>query len=265
MSREITQYQDALVDRMPQIRSLLPERMDDKRFCRLAMGMIERTPKLQKCTPQSFVLAVMGVAELGLEPTLGMVYIIPYGTKATLQIGYQGMIQLARNSGDVLDIYAEIVREGDEFEAVYGTSRALSHRKTASKDAKITHVYAVAKLKGADPAFIVLDRADVEKRRAVSKAANSSDGPWKNWKEEMFKKTAIRALFKTLPKSTEMQRAAVLDDEGVMGRQASVGIIDVLPAAKPWDTPEPEKDAEGFVHTDEPEPEQGDTKKGELV
>jgi len=244
----MVQYQEALVSRLPQIRSLLPERMDDKRFCRLAMMMVERVPKLRNCTPQSFVLAVMGIAELGLEPTLGMVYVIPYGSKATLQIGYQGMIQLARNSGEVLDIYAEVVRDGDEFSALYGTTRSITHFKTGPKDGKITHVYAVAKLRHGEPAYVVLDREDVEKRRAVSKTGNSSDSPWVLWEEEMWQKTAIRALFKTLPKSTEMQRAAVIDDDGAMGRDTQAITVDAVPVAKPWDDPE------GYMHTDEPEP-----------
>jgi len=248
VSTEIVQYQDALATRMPQIRSLLPERMDAKRFCRLAMMMVERVPKLQNCTTSSFVLAVMGIAELGLEPTLGMVYVVPYGTKATLQIGYQGMIQLARNSGDVVDIYAETVREGDEFTVLYGTAREISHFKTGPKDAPFTHVYAVAKLRHGDPAFIVLDREDVIKRRAVSKTGGSSDSPWTQWEEEMWKKTAIRSLFKTLPKSTEMQRAAVIDDDGAMGMQTQT--LEAVPVAKPWDT----TDSSGYVHSDEPEP-----------
>jgi len=242
MSREIAQFQGALVQRMTQIESVLPANMDAKRFCRIATGLVERNPVLQKCTPASFALAVLGIAELGLEPILGMVYVIPYGTTATLQIGYQGMIQLARNTGDVLDIYAEVVRDGDAFDVVYGMNRNLTHSKTADKDAAFTHVYAVAKLKGTDPTFVVLDRDDVMKRRNVSKTGGSSSSPWKGWEEEMWKKTAIRALFKMLPKSTEMAKAAVMDDDGAMGRQTRVIDVDAAPAPKPWDNPQTEGD-----------------------
>jgi len=270
MSREIAQFQAALVQRLPQIESVLPANMDAKRFCRIATGLVERNPKIQQCTPASFALSVLGIAELGLEPTLGMVYVIPYKSTATLQIGYQGMIQLARNSGDVLDIYAVVVREGDEFEATYGTQRSLTHRKTAPKEAPFTHVYAVAKLRDTEPTFVVLDREDVEKRRKVSKTGDSSSSPWVQWPEEMWKKTGIRALFKMLPKSTEMLRAGVMDDDGAMGRQTQVIDVDAAPAPKPWDGPAP-VDNEDFIPVDgddpdEPPHEDPETKKkGGLV
>ena len=273
MSREIAQFQGALVQRLPQIEAVLPANMGGKRFCRIATGLVERNPALQNTTPASFALAVLGIAELGLEPTLGMVYVIPYKTTATLQIGYQGMIQLARNSGDVLDIYAEVVREGDEFDVTYGTQRSLTHRKTAPKDAPFTHVYAVAKLRGTDPAFVVLDREDVKKRQKVSKTGGSPSSPWAQWPEEMWRKTTVRALFKMLPKSTEMNRAAIMDDDGAMGRQTQVIDVEAKPAPKPWDGPEPTEN-DDFIFEDgddpdepphekpEPEPE---TKKRGLV
>ena len=268
MSREIAQFQGALVKRLPQIESVLPANMDARRFCRIATGLVERNPALQKCTPASFALAVLGIAELGLEPVLGMVYVIPYKATATLQIGYQGMIQLARNTGDVLDIYAMVVREGDEFAVKYGIHRDLKHVPKADKKAEFTHVYAVAKLKGTDPTFVVLDRDDVEKRRRVSKTSHSTASPWHDWEEEMWKKTAIRALFKMLPKSTEMQRAAIMDDDGAMGRQTRIIDVEATPAPKPWDGPTPTENEE-FIPTDEPEPEDNaatdDGKNGGLV
>jgi len=146
MSRDIVQFTQALVPRMSQVEALLPKGMSAKRFCRMAVSQIERSEKLQECTPRSFAMAVMACAELGLEPLLGMAYIIPYKTTATLQIGYQGMIQLARNSGEVMDIYAEVVRENDTFRQTLGTSRSILHEPADGDRGAMIGVYAVAKL-----------------------------------------------------------------------------------------------------------------------
>ena len=214
---QVTVYQKrdfaaVMQQKMTQIESLLPEGMDAARFVRMSLQWLDKSPALAKTTPASFALAVMGAAEMGLQPLLGLVYPIPYGDQTTLQIGYQGMIELSRRSGKVLDIWAEVVLEGDEFEVEYGLHRDLTHKPTAPRDGKgkVVAAYACAKLAGtAEPAFVVLSVEEIEKRRKVGRAGNI----WRDWYEEMCKKTAIRALWKMLPKSTEMMVAMETEDK----------------------------------------------------
>jgi recombination protein RecT len=210
----------------------------------MAVGLVERNDKLRECSPRSFALAVMACAELGLEPSLGQVYVIPYKETATLQIGFQGMIQIAMNSGLVQAIWADVVREGDIFTETHGTHRGFVHQKTGPKDGKITHAYAVAVMKGTNErSYVVLDRDDIEKRKAVSKTAGFNDGPWQLWPVEMCKKTAIRALYKMLPKSTQMLAAGQYDDDGTMGQQTRPISVPCESVAVPWeDTEEPKDD-----------------------
>jgi recombination protein RecT len=245
-----------------QLCSILPEGMDPARFTRTALNLIQkdRTGKLAQCTPSSFALSVMAAAELGLELLLGMAYIIPYRNKkkqnvmeANFQIGYQGMIELARRSGRVHDIWAEVVREGDEFDVLHGTTKTIRHVKTAPEEAPLSHVYACAVLAGSPViTSVVLTRRDVERRKAVSKTATYEDSFWTSWEEEMWKKTAIRALYKLLPKSTKMILAETADNQLEDGEQVRPQTIDLegfaasMPAPEPWDTapPDPAKVAE---------------------
>jgi len=243
MSREIVMFEQALATSMRKIESVLPDGMNSRRFCRMAIGQVERTPALRSCTPQSFALAVMGCAELGLEPALGMAYIVPFKETATLIIGYQGMIQLARNSGQVLDIWANVVREGDDFEVTQGTERRLHHVERPGDgedvDARgITHAYACAVLKGTDrTAFLVMTRSEIDKRMAVSKSAHLDGSVAQAWGKEYCQKTVVRAFFKYLPKSTQMQAAAIMDDDGAMGKQTRPMSVPARPEPLPWEQP----------------------------
>jgi len=238
MATEVVVFEKALASRFRQIESLLPERMDAARFCRMAAGWLDKNDDLRKCTPQSFALAVMGAAELGLEPILGQVYIVPYGSKATLQIGYRGLLTLVRRAGQVKDVWAETVAEGDEFTVLHGTDRSLTHRKIAPDTAPLTHAYAVARLKGVEaPSFHVMTRAEIEKRRKCGKGSDGASSPWRQWEREMWLKTALKGLCRTLDMSTELALAIEQDSRGEMGEQPQITRERVNPESLfPWES-----------------------------
>ncbi|SUB64025.1 P33 [Plesiomonas shigelloides] len=204
-----------------QIAAALPRHMAPERMIRIITTEIRKTPKLATCDVQSFIGAVVQCSQLGLEPGggLGHAYLLPFGNgkaesgkpNVQLIIGYRGMIDLARRSGQIVSISSRIVREGDQFHYEYGLNETLKHVPGDNESAPITHVYAVAKLKDGGTQFEVMSFNEIEKIRGQSKAGN--DGPWiKHW-EEMAKKTVIRRLFKYLPVSIEMQRAVILDEK----------------------------------------------------
>lgn len=219
-----------------QIQRALPRHVTPERMGRIVMTALRSTPKLAQCTPDSFLGCVMQTAQLGLEPNtpLGHSYLIPRNNRktgtveCTVIVGYQGMIDLAQRSGRVSGIYAHAVREGDVFEYALGLEPTLRHVPDDAADREdkpITHVYAVARLKDADPVFVVLSRAQIAKRRGRSQAGNS--GPWQTDFEAMCLKTAIRALWRWMPKSSEMARTEALEVSADLGsRQAFDPAID---------------------------------------
>lgn len=209
----------------------LPKHMTADRLARIATTEIRKVPKLAACDQASFLGAIMQCAQLGLEPggALGHAYLIPFdkrkkingrwetvSTEAQLIIGYRGMIDLARRSGQILSISARTVHVNDKFSYSYGLEETLEHSPCETGDrGKLTHVYAVARLKDGGVQFEVMSRADVEKVRALSKAGSS--GPWVDHFDEMAKKTVIRRLFKYLPVSIELQKAVVMDERAEAG------------------------------------------------
>lgn len=219
----------ALLDKLkPELARALPKHVTIDRMSRIVLTAIRVNPKLAECEPASFFGAVMTLAQLGLEPNtpLGHAYLIPFRnnkrnvTECQVIIGYQGMMDLARRSGVVTTMNANAVRAGDEFSYALGTRRVVNHVPSDRPDResqKITHVYAVAWIKGStEPEFEVLPISQVEARRARSRAANN--GPWVTDYEAMCLKTAMRALWRWLPKSAEMARSEAFEVASDTGR-----------------------------------------------
>ena len=200
------------------IQEALPAHIPVDRFLRIAVTSLRRVPKLAATTPASFLACLLQAASVGLEvdTPVAHAHLIPYGNECTLVIGYRGLLHLARQSGSVSSVYAQVVHAGDEFREEYGLEPRLVHVPHADGDtafvggkilftgANVTHAYAVAVVDG-HPQFVVLSRKDLDSIRSQSKAA--SNGPWATHPEEMFRKTALRRLCKTLPLSAQVMQA----------------------------------------------------------
>jgi recombination protein RecT len=214
-----------------EIARALPRHMTADRMARIALTECRKNPALMKCDPATLFGAVIQCAQLGLEPggALGHAYLIPFENRkrgtmdAQFIIGYRGMLDLARRSGQIVSISAREVREKDKFAYRYGTDEFIEHVPAGGERGELTHVYAVARLKDGGVQFEVLTRAEIERIRDASQGYkmavkfNRTDSPWVTHFTEMAKKTAIRRLFKYLPVSIELQRAVALDEAGEEG------------------------------------------------
>ena len=163
-------------------------------------------------------------------------------------IGYRGMMDLARRSGQVKRITARVVRKGDKFDYAYGLDERLTHTPDEAASGDITHVYAFVELIEGYKDFDVMSRAEVEAVRKRSKAGG--DGPWVTDYGEMAKKTVIRRLLKRIPSSTELQQALTLQDLAESGKsQGNEAVIgkDVLEDVQWVDLPAEPTATEGLA------------------
>ena len=200
------------------IEAVLPRHINADRMLKVALGAIRQVPKLMECTVESLFGAVIQCAQLGLEPNtpMGFAHLIPYQnrkanrTDVQVIIGYRGLIDLARRSGQIVSIAAHAVYDRDDFEFAYGLDEQLVHRPAMGERGEILAFYAVAKLVGGGHAFEVMSRADVDRIKA-STQSRGEYGPWKTNYEEMGRKTVTRRLFKYLPTSIEVAVASTLD------------------------------------------------------
>lgn len=192
----------------------LANNIDSDKFLRVALTEIRKNKALAEASIPSLLGALMASAQLGLEPggPLGHAYLIPYKKEVQLVVGYKGMEQLAYRSGLVSSINAHVVREGDEFDFKLGTSAYIDHKPKGGVGRPVTHAYCVARLVTGGEVFVVLFKEDIDRRRAASPSGSSTKSPWSTDYDEMARKSAIRAIFRDLPASTETHRALGYDE-----------------------------------------------------
>ena len=211
-----------------QMEMALPKHLTADRLLRVVMTSIQKTPKLMECTPQSLLACVMTCAQLGLEPDqfLGQAYLVPFkdtkknATICTLIPGYRGYIALARRSGEMQTVSAQVVYSNDDFKIQYGINDTLEHTPAMNGDrGDPVGAYCIFKYKDGGYSFDFLPVSEIEKVRKRSKAA--SDGPWVTDWDEMAKKTVIKRHAKLAPLSVEFQRAVALEERANLGESQS--------------------------------------------
>lgn len=200
---------DYLKAMMPAIESVLPKHVTADRMTRIALNVIRTNPKLLACDINSLMGGVMEAAKLGLEPGLmGQCYLIPFENRkqqrveAQFIIGYKGLIDLVRRSGQVSTIEARTVYENDEFDYSYGLDDKLTHKPALKDKGAPIAYYAIAKMKDGGYSFLVMSHQEAEQYR--DKYAKSKNyGPWKDEFDAMARKSVLRQLIKYLPISVE--------------------------------------------------------------
>lgn len=219
--------------------AVLPKHVGADRMLKIALGALRTTPKLMQCSVESLMGAVVQCSQLGLEPNtpLGHAYLIPFDnkrkgiTEVQIVLGYKGLIDLARRSGQIVSIAAHEVCANDEFTYAYGLDEQLVHKPALGERGPVIAFYAVAKLQGGGHAFEVMSAHQINEIRDASQnykfAKDKSSTVWGQHYAEMGRKTVLRRLFKYLPVSIEVAQASALDELSMAGRgQALDSVLD---------------------------------------
>ena len=195
-----------------------------ERIIQLAV-LATSNPKIAQCDLRTIVGALMEVTTLGFEPinSLNQCALIPYHdrknnrTVLTVQIMYQGYIDLAYRSGILTSIYGDVVREGDKIEFEKGTNGAIRHVPSpTSWDQQISYAYVVAHLNNGGMGFEIWPiQKIISHRNRYARGHDKADSPWKTAFDQMAMKTVLKQLMKFLPKSVEFRRAETIDNNSI--------------------------------------------------
>jgi len=191
-----------------------------------ALLSIAMNKNLKDCTPESVIKAGIEIVELGLNPNpkLGLAYVVPYGGKAVLQIGYKGWINLGYRNGWIFR--AVPVYDVDEFEIKFNglfddinfkpneEERNEEDSEWVFKHLKGVLVFAMDSKKMAFSEFVPFKK--LEKLRLKSPTQKNKDklsDVWAEWAEEMYKAKALKYVITRLPVADEILEAKTKEDE----------------------------------------------------
>jgi len=207
----------ALTKFRPVFSKLLAETgISDETFMATIAQAYRSTPKLDQCDISSVLGAGLRCAQLGLTPNdpRNLAWIIPRGREASFQLGYGGIMELARRAAPGLRFDGRPVYPKDEFDLDYGKVEPLTHRPNLTdRGGDPIAWYVRAIFPDGSVQIQVLNRDDVEYHRGFSKMGNA--GMWKTSYDAAALKSCVVAMKRWLPASPQLATAIESDGETI--------------------------------------------------
>lgn len=204
-------------DTAQQLQMVLPKHIGVEKFQRVVMTAVSKNQDLIGADRSSLLNSCIECATDGLMPNGKEAALVIFNTNSAAKgqpkkwvkkVQYMPMIagiyKLARNSGELKILYADIVYQNDIFVYEKGFDVKCEHKPNLGDPGNIRGVYAVAETKDGTRYADYMPVLEVEKVRATSKTKDF--GPWKEFWSEMAKKTVVRRLSKVLPLTPEIER-----------------------------------------------------------
>lgn len=189
-----------------------------ERFANVVLNSMRRTPDLAACSASSLIHCIGICAELGLEPggQLGHAYLVPFGQKCEIIIGYRGYLHLMYRNGSLKDAEAHVVYDNEvksgDFALVRGMATELRHVvRFGAKKTQPVGVYCVLRFANGGVHVEPMEWEEVMKIKGRSRA--SKNGPWVTDELEMAKKTVLRRAAKWAPTGQDDDISKAMDND----------------------------------------------------
>lgn len=187
-------------------------------FTTSLINVVNSNYQLKKADANSVIASALVAASLDLpvNPSLGYMYIIPYGNTAQPQIGYKGYIQLAQRSGQYKHLNAIPVYEG-ELKSWNPLTEEVEYEPKQDRDTNeqpIGYLGYMELLNGFSKTVYWTHKQIDDHRKEFSKSGgkDTPKGVWKDHYDAMALKTVLRNLLtKWGPMTVDMQSADMAD------------------------------------------------------
>lgn len=253
-NRQLTPVEQVFYSRHDQLEAALPQGLTPEKFISTLNVAAIKEPKLRNAPPAKLFLAGMQCASDGLLPDGKEAALLAFGNDVTYVPMIRGIYKLVRNSGDVRNLNAVIVRRGDEFRLWVDETGERFHYERNLDDEhdgpeSIRGCLAYATLSDGTMLTEYMSRAQIEKRRRVSR---SRGGPWTDWYEEMAQKTVVHRLSRRLPLSAAALQAVNRVEQhydfsrAVERPRPTLDAFDAPTPEEPRDTPDTSFDVESI-------------------
>jgi len=198
MTNALVTVQSNLKSLIESKRDALPKGFNETRFIQNCMVVLNDVNNIEKMQPLSVARTMLKGAFLGLDFFNKECYAIPYGNRLNFQTDYKGEKKLAKkySVNPINDIYAKVVREGDDFEErIERGQQIINFTPKPFNDGEIIGVFAVVYFKDGSMQYETMSKKEVEEIRDKFSKQKTGDA-WGKSFGEMAKKTVLRRLCK---------------------------------------------------------------------
>ena len=199
----------------PSVIEALPSDFNRARFVQNTVALVQGSDELSRMPQAKLVPALMKGAYLGLDFFNKECYAVPYGQTVQFMPSYTGMVKLCKrfSKRPLTDVYAHVVRDGDEFESGMEDGREYVRFKPKPfNDGPIVGAFAVAQFADGGIKVEVMSKAQLDAVKRMSKAQSGT--AWKFFADEMYRKSVIRRLCKGIDLDMEnVEQARIMQAE----------------------------------------------------
>lgn len=203
---------------LPSVSEALPPDFNKARFVQNCLSLAAdsnfQETVLSKYPQSKVVPGLLKGAYLGLDFFNKECYLIPYGSDLQFMTDYKGMVKLVKKYSikPVAEIYARIVREGDEFtEQIVENSQSVTFKPKPFNDGKIIGAFAVCQYTDGTAKVETMTLAQLDTAKRMSKAQTGT--AWKFFPDRMYLKIVIRRLCVGIPIEMSAQQTAIYNAE----------------------------------------------------
>ncbi|MBR2804400.1 MAG: recombinase RecT, partial [Eggerthellaceae bacterium] len=175
----------------------LPSDFNRARFVQNTVALVQENEQLSRIQQSKLVPALLKGAYLGLDFFNKECYAIPYGQTVQFSPSYTGMVKLAKrfSKRPLTDVYAHVVRDGDEFESGMSDGHEyVTFKPKSFNDGPIVGAFAVAQFADGGIKVETMSKLQLDAVKRMSKAQSGT--AWKFFADEMYRKSVIRRLCK---------------------------------------------------------------------
>lgn len=207
----MAQLQTGLQSMSTELKTALPANITPEKFISTAITGIRTSKdpeKLLKSDRRSLYNAVQTAASYGLVLDGREAALVPFGELVQFMPMVQGLVKLARNSGMISTIIAEVVYSKDKFSYRIGIDETPHHEPDWFADSRgePVGVWALVTLTDGNKIHAIMPKRRVMEIAAGSKNAGQYDAKTGKHFTEWWKKTAIKNVLKYAPKASELER-----------------------------------------------------------
>jgi recombination protein RecT len=169
---------------------------------------LNKKPVLEACTKVSIANCLLDMVVQGLSPVKKQCYFIAYGNKLQLSRSYLGAIAVAKRVGNVKEVRANCIFEGDEFDYEIdvntGRLKILKHKPSLENInlSKIRGAYAIVLYNDETTSVEIMNIDQIKSAWNQGKAKGNSPAH-QNFSDEMAKKSVINRALKIVIGSSD--------------------------------------------------------------